>query len=775
MLSDFLKGKPVEVIALVFLFAFFLTAAFVSNYWHSAVFSSHSGPEVFLAEYDRLAFDNEKECFLLEYKASTFDVNRSANIIVFANNKNLAFDKIKFVKGENKKRVCFDSSLLQKGNNLVEILTHYNTLYYHIEKKTGKRPSQKETSIAISSIRDGTVHFSVENFPLGRIAPVEILVNNRLDHRAYPKQENEKFSEGVKLRPGYNTVAVRFGKIKAESEVFQKGKFRIPPVLGVLFLVLSLFVFSCFVFSEEALYKKLALALAFTTALVILCVFSLGLLNMLSWQSFTALFLGSLLAIAAYFRSNFSLTKAGKDIKIDSLVFLALLVFAFTAIAFHVFTYQHMTYWNGFYERMGAMIVKENAIPRYDPLSYFGRGYTFVPGYFYFNAGLSWLSGLEGTQLFALILAFADLLFFLSAYYFGKSLKLDSKQCAILSLALLTESFVLTAVTLSPRHAIAFSLFILSLALLFDRKHPLLPGLILGIAAFIQTPLLAFFPLFAFIAARRFEWKPALYTILTASALFLALFAPNLLLYGLPYQIEPGEWGYLITVPLSTLWKDFSPMVGFFVLFYFVDIWKKRIKFDSYSKKLLAGIVLGFFIQMFVTYRYNILTALNIALLISLWFPTKKLRDVHFNRICLISLAIVAWYFLSTVNMFSIQGIGLDPMMLLKENTSTSARILSDPLFGHSVAYFAQRGVLSDLHVEYADDKKLRDTYMFLEKKDYSVLKKYSIDYTVNQSDYINRQAMSGKLSKQPIEYRELDKIYSNGFIFIHRNREEWK
>lgn len=771
---DLLKGKPAEIAGLALLLALFLAAVLTSNYWHSMSFSSHSGPAVFLAEYDSLAFDSEQECFTLEYNASSFDENRSANIIVFANNKSLAFEKIKFLEGENKKRVCFDSSLLKKGSNLVEILTHYSTLYYHIEKKTGPRPPTN-ASITISSVKNGSVQFSVKDFPIGRIAPIEILVNNKLDHRVYPKHATQDFNERVNLKTGQNIITVKFKKAEATVKAFREGRFRVPMLLGVLFLVLSLFVFSCFVFSEEALYKKLSLSLAFTAALLILCVFVLGLVGMLGWDSFTGLFLASLLAIAIYFRSNFSLTRLGKGEKISSIVLLALLVFVFIATAFHLFTYQHMTYWNGFYERMGAMIVKENAIPKVDPLSYFGRGYTFVPGYFYFNAGLSWLSGLDGTQLFALILAFAGMLFFLSIYYFGKSLGLSGKQCAILSLIMLTEGFVLTAVTLSPRHALAFSLFILSLALLFDRKHPLLPGLVLGTAAFIQTPLLAFFPVFAFIAARRFEWKRTLYTILIAGAFFLVLFTPNLLSYGLPYQIESGDWGYLITVPLSTLWKDFSPMLGFFALFYLVDILKKRIRFDSYTKKLFAGVIAGFFIQMFITYRYNILTALNLALLLALWFPVKKLRDVHFNRLCLILIAVTVWYFLSTVNMFSIQGIGLDPMIALKENTSTNARILSDPLFGHSVAYFAQRGVLSDLHVEYADDKKLLDTYRFLEKKDYSVLKKYSIDYTINQSDYINRQAMNGKLSKQPIEYRKLDKIYSNGFIFIHRNREEWK
>jgi hypothetical protein len=141
----------------------------------------------------------------------------------------------------------------------------------------------------------------------------------------------------------------------------------------------------------------------------------------------------------------------------------------------------------------------------------------------------------------------------------------------------------------------------------------------------------------------------------------------------------------------------------------------------------------------------------------------------------LIVLAAAICIALSMVSMYTIQGIATAPMDYLKYNTSTGARILSDPLFGHSIAYFADRAVLADLHVEYADGEKLRDSYKFLEEKDYSVLEKYSIDFTLNQSDYINKQATSGELSKEPIEFRELDKVYANGFIYVHRNTEAWK
>lgn len=759
----------------VFLFVFFLVAVLSSNYWHSWPISTAFGPGVSLIEYDSEAFENEQSCFVLEYYPTKGDLNKSSKITVLSNQKLLALDSIKFNEKENRKKICFDSVLLDEGRQIIEILTHYNHLYYHIEKMGGIRPEAQKPGIEIKKIEDERINFSVKNFPVGKFAPVEIIVNNKLDHRVYPKEEEEEFNERIHLMPGENNVKVRFAGLEQSIEVKKTKEFTMPFVFGLFLLVLSLFVFCCFVFPEYALHKRLALSLALTSSAFVVLVFLLGLAKVLNAVSFIACFILLLLVISLRYRKKFSLSPPKTIRDIDSLVLFAFIVFVFISAFFHFYTYQHMTYWNGFYERMGSMIREQNSIPELDPLSYFGRGYTFVPGYFLFNAGIAWLTGLEATNLFALIMAFANAFFFLSVYYLGKSLELSKKQSALFSLLIITESFLLTAITLSPRHTLAFSLFILSLALLFDKKNPLLAGFILGIGAFIQAPLLLFFPLFGFIAARKFERKRTLFIFLSACAVFLLLFAPNLLKYGLPYQVEARDWGYLIKVPLDHLYRDFAPLIVFFFLFYFVDLWKKRIQFSAYSKKLFLGIILGFIIQMFVTYRYNIITTLNLGLLLALWFPSKKLQDIHFERICVIFLIGAVWFSLTAVNMFSIQGIAYEPMVFLKQNTSTSSRILTDPLFGHGISYFAERPVLADLHVEYADSEKLNDAYKFLEEKDYSILAKYSIDYTANQSDFINKQAIGGELSKQPIEFRELDKIYSNGFIFIHRNPGEWK
>jgi len=247
---------------------------------------------------------------------------------------------------------------------------------------------------------------------------------------------------------------------------------------------------------------------------------------------------------------------------------------------------------------------------------------------------------------------------------------------------------------------------------------------------------------------------------------------PNLLLYGLPFQASPEDWGYLINYSLYYWFIDIVAILAFFVLFSLVDLFKGKAGKSFYSKKLLAGFILGTLIQLFVIYRWNILTTTTLALLIVVLFPEKVSDTVE--RLFAI-LAILAFGFLLFgMSYLNVHEIVTTPVSFIGDYTSSNARILSDPMFGHDVTSVANRPVLADLRVEYADSEKLLDAYNFLETRDYSVLKKYGITHTMSQVDYIHRQAIGGKPKYGIIEFRELDKIYSNGFIFVHRAPKAW-
>ena len=217
------------------------------------------------------------------------------------------------------------------------------------------------------------------------------------------------------------------------------------------------------------------------------------------------------------------------------------------------------------------------------------------------------------------------------------------------------------------------------------------------------------------------------------------------------------------------MFSDLGPLIIFFLVFHLISLLKKEVAFDSYSKKLCIAAILGLLFQFFISYRWNVYNAVNIAVLLVYWFPDEAILNKHVSRILATTFLLAAALITVWTGAYSLSTYQQGPLGFLKENTSSEARILSDPLFSHSIEYVSQRKVMADLAVEYADEKMLLDSYTFLEKKDYSILKEYGIDYVVNQSDMVNRNAFKNERLKTTLEFDGINKIYDNDFIFIHQ------
>jgi len=421
------------------------------------------------------------------------------------------------------------------------------------------------------------------------------------------------------------------------------------------------------------------------------------------------------------------------------------------------------------------MIVESNSIPVWDELSYFGRTFSFSPGYFVMEAGVSFVTGLNGTPLYALMLSLANIFFFFAIFYLGRALNLSDKKIAMFALFTAMSGFLLSALVYSPRHVLSFAFFIIALATLIKHNRPVVTGLFLAVMAFIQFPLLIFFPVFYAIIARKIELKRMLKAFVAGLVLAFVLMLPHLMLYGLPFQASPEEWGYLINYNLYYWFLDIVAILVFFVLFSLTDLFKGNSGRDFYSRKLIAGFIIGTLIQLFIIYRWNILTTTTLALLIVMLFPEKYLKIGVVERVLSILGLVGFGFLLFGMSYLNVHEVVTTPDAFVSQYTSTSSRILSDPMFGHNLTSVAGRPVLADLRVEYADQEKLEDAYAFLENRDYRLLEKHGIDYTLNQVDYIHRQAIGGQPKYGIIEFPPLDKIYSNGFLFIHRVPKNWK
>ncbi|MBN1941499.1 MAG: hypothetical protein JW772_04950 [Candidatus Diapherotrites archaeon] len=764
----------IEAMAVLLIIATLFTAVFVTQYWHTSPMIVIGNAAVGLIEYPKVLYADENACFTIEYLLPTNSVR--ANVEMEARTDRLlvsAKEPVEQGSFSLEKTYCFPASELENGENIVEINAVSTNLFFHIEKLDFSSPEKPNPIIEIQSIENKKIIFSVQNFDTEKVTPIEIFINGELHHRVFPKQGTQEFEEKIDFPLEANTLQLKLGDIAVEREFSRTFEPVMPFIFGIIILVLAFSVFVFFVFSKQPLFEKLALSLGSVFAINVLLSFILAHLNLLSFCSFMGAFAVLLALIAFFFRKNFSQSFGKLNItQTNVIVFLALLIFFTVPVFFQIFTSTHVTYWNGFYERSSASIAESFDIPTEDKLSYFGRGFTFIPGYFLLDASFSWITGLNSEPLFAIMLTLASLLFLFSALFFASSVNLTPAKAALFIILVSLQGFFISALTYSPRHVLSFALFLLALAVLIKKDRWPLASLFLAIMAFIQVPMLAFFPIFYLIVAPKIDIKKLLKTYVTAIIGFGILFLPNLLQYGFFRQALSEEWGYLIDYSVYYFFIDVVVLLMFAILFYGPEVLRRKIDLGShYRKKLLIGLVFGVLLELFVVYRWNLLTAVNLALLIAVLYPEKALQDRISARLLAMIMLVSAAFVLYSMTFVNVHEIVLQPAEFIGKNTETNARLLSDPMYGHVLAFIAERSVLSDLHVEYADERKLLDTYAFLEDKDYSVIQKYGIDYTVNQVDFVHRKAIGNDRVYGVIEFEPFDKIYSNGFIFVHRVR----
>lgn len=769
----FSKMLHLEFAFPVLLFIALLTSVLLVPFWHSSPILAFSANSIFLEEYPIKAYSNEDSCFLLHYHIPENIIVKSIDVRVFSQGNPLFFERFGAESKDFTKEICFGPSLLPLGSNKVEILSMGNLLFFHLENTGIESPFKEEMLISGIEISKSKIKFSIENFDTGFYKPIEIYVNGSFDHAAYPSQKNQLFEEKIGTVAGMNTIEIKFDGKTISKQFEQSAEPSMPFPFGIALLVFGIFVFSFFLFPKNTLAEKMGLGIAVSFVLLITLVFVLNYTGLLGFESVAIAFTAIALLAAFFCRKNFSFSKESisweKIKSLGPVFWVAVALFLAVPVFFQIFSFTDITYWNKFYERQSELIIEGNSIPAWDELSYFGRTYSFAPGYFLLETGISFITSLHGTGLFAIMLVFSNALLFFALAFLGRALGLDWKRTALFAMFAAMSGFLISAMCYSPRHALAFAFFILALALLIKENKPAITALLLGTMAFIQAPLLLFFPLYYLIIAKKIHLKKMLLSVFLAAIIFLILMVPNLLLYGLPFEANAEEWGYLIDYNFYYWFTDIVALLIFFVLFSAVDFFKGKVGRDFYSKKLLGGVVLGTIIQLTVVFRWNLLTTTNLALLIAFIFPAKQLENPVVERVMAI-LALVAFGFMFYgVSYLNVHEIVTTPVSFAAEYTSTSSRILSDPMFGHDLTSVANRAVLADLRVEYADQEKLEDAYSFLEKKDYSIIKKYGIDYTFSQVDYIHRQAIGGEPKYGIIEFDMFDKIYSNGFIFIHR------
>jgi len=773
------RGRKIPVKALLPAMLFFLLLlAFYSSFqWHSLA-AGRESVSYSLRSYDRLVEEDGEACFSLAVEANNVSEKRAETLLAAAGDKTLLAGKIEVFE-DSLQEYCFNAAGLP-GESLVEVSIGRETLFYRLEKAAGigeKMPvlSFSEPAVEISP-GSAIIEFSVENFPMHKIAPVEIFVNGELDHRVYPARGEQEFRERIELGEGKNTVRIESLGASAETTAEYTGRFTLPLAAGLFLIAIAFFVFHAFVFGSRPVIEGAALSLASIVALFILNGFLLNAALVLSTYSFVLLLLAELLALAFMFRENLSLGSVSlKELRPGVLELVVILFFVVVTLFLPLASPSHQTAWSVYYERQANTVAEGFAVPITDGLSYLGRNFTFTPGYFLFEGALYWLTGGLQGQLFALTLAFSNLFFALSALFLAGRLGLGRKASALFIVFLSMGTFAFTTFTLTPRHGIALSLLLVALALALGKRKWWNSSVFLGIAMFIQLPVAVFYLLLCPLLAKKADWKRVGKIFIGAFLLFVPLYAIIPLANGVPFQIVPGTWGYLISLPFYSLFENPGILFiffAFFLLFELVRHFTGKSEWDKYRKKLFFAVILSLVLQVLASSRLDLVSGVLVAAFLA-YSMEKYKKELSLFACYLFGLVLLFGLFLAVSEMYNYtysQPLE-DALAALGENSSSSDRVLSDPYFGHQIAFKSRRVTLSDLMVEYADLDKFLDSYGFLKDRDYSVLEKYGIGLVFAEKHVVHSSVTSSERTKEPIEFREMDKFYSNSQISIHRKR----
>ncbi|MCD6478580.1 MAG: hypothetical protein J7L44_01695 [Candidatus Diapherotrites archaeon] len=765
-----------ERLLLLAVLAVLLASVFFSNYWHAFAYKRGS---ISLALYSFQKAASEKECFELLIIPENLE-QAEQELRIYLDSKEVLRKNI-LISEKQKEKFCFDLSDVNYGKHFAEVFLGNRKLFYGFEKVKHAETSTPE--IEIIGAQNNVLHFRVKNFPQSVYVPIEIWVNDKLDHAVYANAKEQEFREKLTLEKCINKVTIK--ALGSESTVEVPGEaHKSNWVLGILVLLLGVVVFVFFVFPREELFARFALSIASTLALFVFIGLILGFLKRFALFELLVCYGSALILIAFFFRKRFALAEQKlsfntlqKELSIEAI--LVAVFFIYLAIFYGMFIPSHKTYFNIFYERGTAQLLENAGLPAIDELSYLGRSFTFIPGYFYIEGSFGLLTGLERLQLFALTLCFASIFFLFATIALAKGLKLKN-SAMLFPVFLAMSTFIFSTLTLTPRHCIALSFLMVALLLLLKKRFAL-ALITLFAALLVQIPNAVFFlaiaPFTLMVAKQGISIrkaiigtaKPLAIACLLFSITYIALFWHA----GLPYQIVPHRWGYLIS--LGPLFVLADPGILFFLFGFFVAleiffIFKGYARLTKEKKLLFIASMLALSIEAFVSTRFVLVSAFFIALFICYFIESypKKFSEL-FTMMLAFTLLLGIYIAIILSQSFTV-GPEVDAATrFLKQYSSSNENVLADPYFAHLIAYDSGRRTLADLMVEYADEAKFSDAYRFLKEKDYNILEKYNIALVFSEKFLINEDVVENKPLAKELEFEKLAKIFTNERISIHR------
>ena len=550
--------------------------------------------------------------------------------------------------------------------------------------------------------------------------------------------------EQFPLLPGQHEVSVEvLGSEVASAQAGYEEPFHWEPILTVLAAVFVAWAYRGDWLSR--LFMPLVLSVAFLVIGFRLAWFGLE-------------FIAPLLLLAIGLFILFK--QKGKREKLDrGLLFQAVAFAAFFAlfVVFINFAINDFDIWGAYYFRHAQTTLEQGTTSYFDALSYLGRQFTYPPLFFEFSAQLSKAFQTTSFESIRVPLDWLyEFLFAGTAFLLFRQYSLRQRLAA--AFIFVSHWALLMTASGIGLHMLAFSLLNISLLLIY--LNPALSIVSLSLAFSMHPLTLVFFPFYLF-ALTRFKLSAdfvmrSVFWFAGAVALALPFYLPIFARAGLPYEIIPSTWGYLLTYGWWGVAHDFLFLLPLFIGTVIFGLLDKRYRVGA----ALMGVFL--LMNVYVSLRSGPITVFMGACLFPLVFAKQLKNNLNYALLFLLFFVPTLLYgivVMSGTQYYCTWGLANDvcvsPFEYVRDYTPSGSSLALNPIYGHMAAYKARRTVLADLYVEYADEGKWVAENQFYYEANQTYIESFGVDYAVLDDWYETPRNVAG------------DRVYDNGYLHV--------
>jgi len=416
--------------------------------------------------------------------------------------------------------------------------------------------------------------------------------------------------------------------------------------------------------------------------------------------------------------------------------------------------------WGAYYFRHAQQTFAQGTTEYWDNLSYLGRPFTYPPVFFEFAAQFTHMFGFVA-QSYEDIRVPLNL--FLSFAYAASSYlvfqRFNFNQRLFAAAIMVTLWATLASAAGIGLHLLAFTLMNCAVILLSSNLLFAAVSLALSFAA---HPLALFFFPFLALSANGFKVNKAFifsafFVAVAGVIMSLPFYIPIFMRAGLPYEIVPQKWGYLLSYGFDGIRFSLNFLLPLACITIAFTLIRRSLVLPALS--LLALILL----TAYVSLRLDMAVAIVLAGLAPMVFE-RELSEKRF--LCLAMLAFIlpnlllGAVIMNGTTYYCAWGLSNEvcssPMEYINRNVPTESALALNPLYGHLETYIGKRPVLADLYVEYADYGKFSAENNFYENGDYSGILQYGITYIL-LDDFPKPRTSPW------------DRIYDNGYMHAFR------